>query len=207
MSFNLPVLHRPLVAVLITWAGLTATAHATILPSEIAPVPVEQWTVTEGDEFIADTEENLGYLVHKDRGYTVFPIVTGQRKVVRYIGRVYDATTPIKDWTVKVQQKKDDRVTFGKSGRFLRLNTDGGTEETPYGIHSHLYAEKMLAATMRYRSMGCIIVSESMMDTIEAIFKINGDTLHVITVDGIGDELATYPLLQSILASNIQKDL
>ena len=165
--------------------------------------------MTIGDSLVIDTKENVGYLVHEDGGYTAFPVATGQRRIVRYIGRTYDATTPNRSWTIEKEDKKGDHITFGKSGRFLRLNKHAGDDddESAYGIHSHAYADKMLGRADRYRSMGCVIVTENMLDVIEATFRLNADRLRVVTVNGLGEELATLPLLQNIVQANGQKDL
>ncbi len=165
--------------------------------------------MTVGDSLVVDTKENVGYLVHADGDYTAFPVATGQHRVVRYIGRTYDASTPNRSWTVEKEEKKGDHITFGKSGRFLRLNKHAGDddEDSAYGIHSHAYADKMLSRTDRYRSMGCVIVTENMLDVIEATFKLNDDRLRVVTVNGLGEELGTSTVLQNLVQANTQKDL
>ena len=183
--------------------------HATLLPSERAPIELAQWNAQLGDAFVVDSKENMGYLVHPDGGYTSFPVNTGQRRVVRYIGRVYNATTPTGHWFALSHEIKGDRITFGKSGRFVRLfkNDEDGVSYTPYGIHSHAYAEKMLLSDDRFRSMGCIIVSESVLDTIIATFDLNEKKMNVVTVYGLGEQSVTEPLLHEIIAQQTEKDL
>ena len=158
---------------------------------------------------IVDTDENIGYLIHRDGGYTSFPVATGQKRVVRYIGRTYDARTPSRTWQALSQQIKGDRITFGKLGRFLRLSSIDvdEMEETPYGIHSHASIEKMLAREDRYRSMGCILVSEPVLNTIIATFDTNEQKMDVVTVNGLGEIVATEPLLRTVLELNTKKDL
>lgn len=136
-----------------------------------------------GDRFVADTKENIGYLLHENGTYLSFRIATGQKRVVRYIGRVYDARTPERAWTVRQKQIKGDRTTFGPEGTFLRLYNDD--EQTPYGIHSHRSIMKMLEDDERYKSMGCILVSKEILDVIVQTYELNDKSLAVRTVFGL----------------------
>ena len=82
-------------------------------------VPVSQWQPQAGDAFLADTQSNTGYIVRIQKNKTLvatFPIVTGQRRTVWYIGHYYNATTPAARWTVKSVDIKGDRTTFGTTG-------------------------------------------------------------------------------------------
>ncbi len=203
---SLQTLHqfRLLLAVIASVTVYSGTAlAASILPSEEPPTPFEAWQASAGDSFLVDTDRNVGYLLHADGGYTTFPVVTGQRRTVRYIGRTYNASTPTVSWKALNEETKGDRITFGKLGRFLRLyNTeDGEPERTPYGIHSHASAEKMLASTDRYRSMGCIIVSENVLDTIIESFALNGNALTVRTVQSLGDESISFEMLRERMSA------
>lgn len=168
------------------------------MPSEIAPTDFSEWQTMAGDTMIVDTETNMGYLVHLDGGYTQFPVATGQRRVVRYIGRTYNAKTPNTRWTVLDKEVKSDRTTFGPQGLFLRLFDENG--KTAYGIHSHRSIEMMLAGEDRYRSMGCVLVSQVVLDNIEATFEGNGRKLDVITIAGFGDMPITYETLRAKIA-------
>ena len=154
------------------------------------------------DAFIVDTKNNVGYLVHEDGGYTSFLVATGQRRVVHYIGRTYNAQTPARSWTVNSSEIKSDRITFGRQGRFLRLTNNKDDLDTPYGIHSHAYVDKMLAGIDRYRSMGCIIVADTVLDNIIATFEMNDEKLNVVTLYGFGDQTVTDSLLRGIVAMN-----
>ena len=111
-------------------------------------------------------------------------MATGQLRTVRYIGRTYYAATPLKLWTMESSHIKSDRVTFGKTGLFLRLYDEG--ESTAYGIHSHRDITYMLnlEADDRYRSMGCILVSQELLDVLEREFEVNNEMLSVRTVAG-----------------------
>ena len=150
----------------------------------LTSVPVDHWQPEEGDVLLIDTKDNVGYLVHRDGVFTNFPVATGQKRVVRYIGRTYDARTPERSWIAQTPVEiKGDRVTFGKDGRFLRLSYKD--ERTPYGIHPHRYNDRMLAQDERFESMGCIIVSDAMMATIEQTFTLNGNRLEVVTSYGL----------------------
>ncbi len=118
-------------------------------------------------------------------------VITGQRSVVRYIGRVYDATTPVRSWTALSKETKGDRITFGKDGTFFRLTNNKTEERTPYGIHGHAYADKMFSGQTRYRSMGCIIVSDEILEIIGRTFAMNGDRLPVLTTFGLEQDIAS----------------
>jgi len=71
------------------------------------------------------------------------------------------------------------RVTFGPTGEFLRLYFNG--KRTLYGIHGHKYFEDMINSGNRFRSMGCLIVADDVLDVIENSYLANGESLMVIT--------------------------
>ena len=144
---------------------------------------VALWEPRAHDVFVVDVSRNEGYLVHEDGDYVTFPVATGRRSYVYYIGRGYKANTPIRTWTAEQKQIKGDRHTFGVSGRFIRLYRGG--EDSPYGIHSYYKENDWMEAEGRYFSMGCVIVSEGMMDVIEKTFDVNGRKMTVITTDNL----------------------
>jgi hypothetical protein len=146
------------------------------------PVASDAWVPVAGDRVIVDTQENVGYLVRENGDYTSFPVLTGQRRVVHYIGRTYNAATPENRWTVKSVDVKGRSMTFGETGTFMRLYDEDG--ETAYGIHSHLTFQKMLDEGDRYRSMGCVLVSEDVLKLILKTYELNGNTLDVVTTFG-----------------------
>lgn len=163
---------------------LVAAQHG-ILPT-VQKVPEHAWHSAKGDRVLVDTLNNQGYIFHTDGRYVQFPIVTGQRRFVWYIGRYYFGATPNWNWTAKSMHIKGDRVTFGPSGRFLRLYKDG-TDRTAYGFHEHRDEEEMFALPdpKRFRSYGCIIVKTPIMDLLEETFEKNDNELPVISVHGI----------------------
>jgi hypothetical protein len=163
-------------------------AAALLAPAPAAlQVSVEEWEPRIGDRMVVDTLANEGYLIHTDGAYIRFPVITGQRRFVYYIGRGYNAATPNWDWEAKSKDIKGDRITFGPTGRFVRLYEDG--EETAYGIHEHRSEEVMFARDIRYQSMGCIIVRTAMMDIVERTFDVNAESggFAVITRYGVED--------------------
>lgn len=192
-------------AISIVCAALYAqSAHAswfTLLPSEKTETLLTDWQPEPGDSFVVDTLNNIGYLVHENGGYTSFLVVTGQRRTVHYIGMTYFAATPERQWTALSNERKGRSVTFGEDGTFLRLFN--GNERTPYGIHSHLYVKTMMERDVRYGSMGCIIVSEELLDLIENTFTTNGDRLDVVTKYGFGDAVVSETTLQQVLGKKI----
>lgn len=183
-----------LTIVLITLIGLfgiASPAEYTLYASAMSPVPhqvsKQSWNMEQGDRVIIDTHNNEGYLFHEDGEYLRFPIVSGQRRYVSYIGRYYNASTPNWSWEAKSLDVKGDRITFGPSGRFLRLYKDG--QRTAYGLHEHRDEEEMFAleASKRFRSFGCIIVTKDMMDLLVNTFLHNGGSLDVISQHGVED--------------------
>ncbi len=158
------------------------------------------WLIERGDSLVLDTQKNEGFLVHQDGRYYRFPVVTGQRRRVWYIGRSYFAATPNRLWTARSLDSKGDRVTFGPSGRFLRLYD--GDETTAYGLHEHRDEDEMFSESGegRFRSMGCVIVQTEILDLLVATWILNGEELEVISQYGIEN------LQDVILTRNAQNE-
>ncbi len=174
-------------------AGFVLLACVPTLANAATPIQPSSWQAQQGDEFIVDVDANVGYLLHLDGSYTTFLVATGMRKTVRYLGNTYYAETPLDQWVAKAKMIQGDKVNFGPSGRFFRLFRDGVTR-TSYGIHSHRDIQKWLGQDARYRSLGCIVVSESILDIIDDTVALNGGQLTVITTYGqqkFLDEVAT----------------
>ena len=145
--------------------------------TEIDP---EYFEPSKGDFFMADLENSVGYLIDEhSQKYITFPILSGRRQFASYIGRYYFAETPDQTWTGKERNILGDRVTFAKSGRFIRLYD--GEKRTSYGIHGHLYFSTMIARENKYVSYGCVLVSDKIMDLVEKSFYANGGSLKVVT--------------------------
>lgn len=164
--------------------GLVVSTSSAPASLQSAHVELADWQVQKGDRFIVDTEANIGYIVHIDGTYTSTLVGSGKRQIVNYIGKTYNATTPSAKWVVKSKNLYADHITFGKSGRFLRLYQDGKIS-TSYGIHATANIDDMLTWDDRYKSMGCVLVSESVLDILEATYKLNGDSLDVVTTAGL----------------------
>ncbi len=188
-----------LMAILMAVPSVPTGYDPTPVPHQIAR---SDWKAQPGDRVVVDTQNNQGYLIHADGQYLKFPVVTGQRRWVYYIGRSYNASTPNWNWVAKSSHIKGDRVTFGPTGRFLRLYKDG-VDHTAYGFHEYRTDEEMFEdadgnlapASERYRSMGCVIVKTAMMDLIMETWEINGGLLNVTTqygVDDIAAEIIAY---------------
>ena len=146
------------------------------------------WSPQATDTFVVDVANTIGYLVHADGELFSFPVATGQKEYVRYIGRSYNAQTPVRTWTVEEEQMKGDRRTFGVTGRFLRLFRNG--ESSPYGIHSYVKVDEWMADDYRYRSMGCIVVTEQILNIIEQTYNLAGHSLKVITTNDLQKTLS-----------------
>ena len=148
---------------------------------------MHDWQPAIGDKMVIDTKENRGYLIHTDGRSIDFPVVTGQHRNVCYIGRCYNAATPSRDWIAKSKHIKGDRLTYGKTGRFIRLYDSDG--RTHYGIHGYGKEEEMFAQKSLFQSMGCVIVRESILNIIDATFALNKKSLSVITKKGVEDPM------------------
>lgn len=142
-------------------------------------VPIESWKAESGDQLLIDIERNVGTIVHQNGEVLQFPVITGQKRTVIYIGLRYNAETPKKSWTALSLDTQGDRITYGKSGRFLRLYDRGS--RTHYGIHAHRDETVMFGRDDRYQSMGCIIVQEAVLNILEETFDRNGGALPVRT--------------------------
>lgn len=179
-------------------SALFGFTMATSAPQVDSPViPQESWIAMKGDRFIVDTKENIGYIAHDNGSYLTFKLATGQKRVVRYLGMTYNAATPNRKWTVLSTDVKSDHVTFGPTGFFMRLYNEG--EHTSYGIHSHKSIAKMLSEDKRYDSMGCILVTDDILTFLAQAYYLNGNTLDVVTVDGVDTGLLTANTAASAL--------
>lgn len=167
---------------------------STLAPTDDAlsrSVPRDQWVPAAGQELIVDTERNTGYIVDPNGIFTSFPVVTGRNEFIWWIGRYYKATTPEDTWVVQRRDIKGNRIVFGASGRFLRLFSKEGKNYTSYGIHSYAYIDKWISLPEeeRFKSPGCILVTEDILDVIDAVYAANDNSLRVTTSLGI-DKLA-----------------
>ena len=173
-------------------------ALSAIPTSASLEIPYEEFAPAAGMQFLVDTKEAKGYLLNSDGTYATVPVVLGQRRIVRYLGRTYNAATPEGSWVVRSVHTQGDRITFGKDGTFLRLYRDG-EERSPYGIHTHKYMETMLVKETPYQSMGCILVAKDVLDKIQRGYELNGNLLNVVTVEGIDPTLATESIPDSFV--------
>lgn len=155
-------------------------------------VDIKEFQASFGDYLMINLDDGVGYLANNDSmKYAQFPLLSGQRKYVYYIGRYYNAATPEQTWEIKSKDIKRDKITFSKTGEFLRLYKEG--DPTPYGIHSHKYFQNMLNKGDKFRSMGCILVADDILDIIEKSYLAGDKDLMVITAK---DE-SNFPFLSS----------
>ena len=131
-------------------------------------------------QLILDIDSNTGYLLYEDASYFPFLIASGQRRFVHYLGYAYFAATPLGSWSINDEKIQPDKMTFGPTGRFFRLYEDG-SKHTYYGIHSHKYVAKWLAQGERYKSYGCVIVSDEVLDILEKALDRNGSITAITT--------------------------
>lgn len=176
---------------------LSAQAQFVVLPQE---VPLETWSPRMGDRIIIDTQKNEGYVVHPaTHEYVRFPLITGQRRVVNYIGLTYNAATPNREWLIQSLDTQSDRYTYGPEGHFLRLYVDG--ERTHYGIHGHAAEDIMFDRDNRFQSMGCIIVQTDILDMLMKTFALNEGVIAVSTrygLEGIEEVHREHIIAQNI---------
>ena len=144
-------------------------------------VNVGEFEPADGDYLLADLSRGVGYLANNgNKSFTTFPLLSGQHRYVYYIGRYYYAATPEQKWVVKEMNIQGDRITFSESGRFLRMYANGETY-TSYGIHGHAHFETMIERDSKFQSMGCLLVSDEVMDVLEKSFYANENGMRVLT--------------------------
>ncbi len=175
--------------------GLVTVSSGPLTTAQV--IPLQNWIPAVDDRFIADTEVNQGYIVHSNGAYTTFPIGSGKEQNVHYAKMNYNAATPDELWTVKSTTIQRDRATFGKSGLFLRLYYDGNTE-SHYGIHATGNITDILASDDRYKSMGCILVSNEILEILAQTYALNGNKLDVATVHGLPSDANKSLLAKSL---------
>lgn len=155
-----------------------------------------EFVPSNGDYLIVGVNDGIGYLVNDEsKTFTAFTVLSGQRRNVCYIGRCYFAATPEQEWLVKEENIQGDKITFSKSGEFLRLYA-GGEERTSYGIHGHAYFDEMIKKDTYFQSMGCLIVADAVLDVIQGSFAANDKSLRVLTTD----ELDLTKLLKVVMS-------
>ena len=179
------------------FSAILSLAILTASPASVQQTPLDTWQPAKGDQFVADTRANMGYLIHRDGTYTTTRIGSGRREVVHYMRITYNATTPSDGWSVGEIDTQTDRQTFGKDGTFMRLYRDG-TQYTSYGIHSVANIDDMLKEDDRYKSMGCILVSDKVLAMLLQTYTLNNDSLNVLTIDGL-----TAPMTPAVAPMSI----
>lgn len=141
----------------------------------------DKFEPSEGDYFLVDIDDALGYLVNDDKKtYTVFPIMSGGR----------GTPTPRQEWYVKEKNIQSNRIFFGETGEFLRMYSNDGNTRTGYGIHNYAYFEEEIEKGTKYLSWGCIMVSAEMEDIIEESYLANGENMYMVTTDDVN--LSSY---------------
>lgn len=166
-----------LIGVLLALTMHASAAHAARM------IPANQWITEPGDRLIVNVQTNWGYLFHeRNADYFSFPVVTGQQRMIQYIGMHYFAATPTGHWTVMDDAIKTDHDTFGPTGYFLRLFDDSG-RRTAYGIHGNAHSDTWLAQDIpyRFRSAGCIIVGDDVLSILKKSYAMNGNLLDIVT--------------------------
>lgn len=140
--------------------------------------------VPQDMSLVFDLSTHNGYIVSQKQVLDKFDILSGQKRVVTYIGLTYYAETPVKEWYIENIESKADKMTFGESGRFARLFDT--VEGTNYGIHPYKYFDKEIEAGNQYVSMGCVLVSEDTMDKIQLILE-NQKKIEVVTTFDVSE--------------------
>lgn len=162
-------------------AGIVISTVNDVSENEWAELAFADFVPSKGDYLNVNLEESIGYLFNDEsKEFMTFPVLSGQRRNICYIGRCYYGATPEQDWVVKEMNIQSDRITFSASGKFLRLY-EGGETRTSYGIHGHAYFNSMIQRDDKYQSMGCILVADDIMDLLEESFYANDNELRVLT--------------------------
>lgn len=175
-------------AVAIMFLGASALAGEMLMPKSNTEgelkwnrVDVDEFESADGDYVLANLSRGVGYLANREsKIFTTFPLLSGQHRYVYYVGRYYYAATPEQEWVIKEMNIQRDRFTFSESGRFLRMYANGDTY-TSYGIHAHAHFETMIERDSKFQSMGCLLVSDEVMDVLEESFYANENGMRVLT--------------------------
>lgn len=145
-----------------------------------AVVTLSTFEAGSGDYMVADIERSVGYLVSTEHHEIMpFVLLSGQKRFKGRFGGVTYEGTPEIDWVVRQMDVKGDRVTFGDTGRFFRMFD--GESRTAYGIHSHKYFQYMSDSDNYFRSLGCLLVSDDVLDVIQKSFEANDNILNLKT--------------------------
>ncbi len=171
---------------LLRFLSLTAALCLVLVATPVQAASVQtqdNWVPEANDVLIVDVQSNTAYLLHQDARYLPFLVATGMKRKVHYLNHSYYAQTPTGTWVARERKIQLHKRDFGPTGRFLRL-FQNGTLRTAYGIHSHKDIEQWMQRGDRYTSLGCIVVSEQMLDIIERTYEIGGNRLVVITTLG-----------------------
>lgn len=156
----------------------------------------EDFEPSKGDYFLVDIENALGYLINDTtRFYTVFPVMTGALRT----------PTPVKDWVVLEKSVKSDRITFGKTGEFFRMYLNEGATRTAYGIHGYGFFEDEISNARKFLSLGCVLVSDNVLDLLEESFNLNGASLSISTRASI--DIEKHFLSRMFESDSLNKDL
>ncbi len=132
----------------------------------------DKFESSEGDYFLVDIDDALGYLVNDDyKTYTVFPIMSGATRT----------PTPEEEWVIKEKNIQPNRTIFGETGEFLRMYKNNGDTRTGYGIHNYAFFEEEIENGTKYLSLGCILVAADIHDIIEESYIANGESMKMIT--------------------------
>ena len=147
-------------------------------------VPVLTLTPSEGDRFLVDIDNALGYIVNNNNlTYSAFPLMTGALRT----------PTPEETWVVKELNIQPNRVIFGDSGEFLRMYRGEGAQRTGFGIHGYKYFQKEIEGGRKFLSLGCILVADNVHDVLEGSWRANGEAMEMKTVKSMGiSEMLRY---------------
>ncbi len=148
-------------------------------------VPLAQWWVSVDDRMITDTDNDISYLLKRSGEFTAFRSGSGKKEFVSYANRYYNAQTPEDNWVALSREIQNDPNVFGPRKIFFRLFAENGKVQTLYGIHTVRNQKELLARQDRKKSMGCILVAESVLDIIDETFAMNDNSLHVTTINGV----------------------
>jgi len=132
-----------------------------------------------GDYFMVDIDAGFGYIMNDDLGrFTAFPVMTGAR----------GTPTPEEHWVILSKHVKGNHFTFGRTGEFLRMYRvkDGEKpKRTAYGIHNYALFDEKVADDTKFLSLGCVLVSEDVLNIVEESWLVNGRAMDIYTKHGV----------------------
>jgi hypothetical protein len=134
------------------------------------------WEKRPGDRIFVDLNTNEIYF-QRAYGSAISARIqggSGVNRMVTWLGMTYNGATPEGKWLIKEKVNKNLFWVFGSKEsseqlffRMFRLNEDGSTEFTHYGIHTTPNIDSIITNSAGYGSYGCVLTSYDLLKFVE----------------------------------------